>query len=467
GLLETGIQQDSLKEVWPSATETAPAALAEWGLLGNRTGADVPELLRAGDAAARDETFEDQLAGRDDRPGVLLAGQPDAFDEFEQSRDDAEALETGLRALVGGDLEGASFVEPVHDVVHVVSPDARFERRARVFPDQLLGDGLGTLQLAFVLELELARDRGQRGVHIRDSRHDRLLLAHDGSPLGGGDHVLEERDGQPLRDAALLVDPLVGAGLEGDALDQLTEEVGNPHTAPGPVGPGLLARDADTQLDGEGIVGDDLGADAVLERRDDPAARRVVLGVRREDDRDVELEPDRVALQLDIPFLHHVEHPDLDLAGQVRELVDREDSAVGAGQEAEMHGEFVGEQVPAAGGLDRIHVADHVGDGDVRRGELLDVPQLAWQPADRRRVASFGHQLAAVLRNRVEGVVVHFRARQDRDLVIQQRHELPEDPALGLPAEAEQDEVVARQQSVHELRNHGFFVADDAGEERG
>ena len=37
---------------------------------------------------------------------------------------------------------------------------------------------------------------------------------------------------------------------------------------------------------------------------------------------------------------------------------------------------------------------------------------------------------------------------------------------LGLPAQAEQDEVVPREQGVDDLRHHRLVVADDAGEER-
>ena len=42
---------------------------------------------------------------------------------------------------------------------------------------------------------------------------------------------------------------------------------------------------------------------------------------------------------------------------------------------------------PASGGFDRIDVADHVGDRDVRCRELLDEARVARQPRDRQRVA--------------------------------------------------------------------------------
>src|SRR6266566_3414343 len=83
-----------------------------------------------------------------------------------------------------------------------------------------------SLQLALVLELELARDRRQCGVDVRDTGDHRLFLGGDAASLGVGDHVLQYADRQPLRNARAAVHPLVLTRLEGDALDQLRHEVG-------------------------------------------------------------------------------------------------------------------------------------------------------------------------------------------------------------------------------------------------
>jgi hypothetical protein len=64
-------------------------------------------------------------------------------------------------------------------------------------------------------------------------------------------------------------------------------------------------------------VGADLGAEAVLERRDDPAAVGVVLGVRGRDEQQVERQAQRVAADLDVALLQHVEQRDLDALGEV------------------------------------------------------------------------------------------------------------------------------------------------------
>ena len=55
---------------------------------------------------------------------------------------------------------------------------------------------------------------------------------------------------------------------------------------------------------------------------------------------------------------------------------------------------LVGEIAPF-GDLDRIDLADQVGDRDVRRGELLAVAVVAADPGDRQRVALLGRVLTA------------------------------------------------------------------------
>ena len=137
------------------------------------------------------------------------------------------------------------------------------------------------------------------------------------------------------------------ARLEGDLLDHLADVVGNLDLErAGPIGPGLLLRDRHRVAARDGIVRADLRPDAVLQRRDDLAARRVVLRIRGEDEHDVELQPDRIALNLDVAFLQDVEQADLDLAGEIGQLVDREDAAVRARQQPVVHRQLVGQVQP-------------------------------------------------------------------------------------------------------------------------
>src|SRR3546814_2878688 len=71
-----------------------------------------------------------------------------------------------------------------------------------------------------------------------------------------------------------------------------------------------------------------------------------------------------------------------DVCSSDLQLVDREDPSVGAGHEAVVQRELVGE-VAALGHLDRVDLADEVGDRCVGRGQLLSVAAAAVHPLDR------------------------------------------------------------------------------------
>src|SRR2546427_3214755 len=157
---------------------------------------------------------------------------------------------------------------------------------------------------------------------------------------------------------------------------------------------------------------------------------------------------------------------DLNLAGEVGQLVDGKDASVRPGQQAVMHRQLVRQLQARTCRLDRIDVANHVGNRDVRRRELLDVPHVAPQPRDRRAVALFRDARAARSADRVERVVVDFASRHHRDLFVEQGDQGTQQPRFRLTPQAEQDEIVLRQQSVDELRDDRIVVADDAGEER-
>ena len=75
-------------------------------------------------------------------------------------------------------------------------------------------------------------------------------------------------------------------------------------------------------LDRGRIMRANLAADAILERRDDLSARRVILGIRREHQEHIERQPDRIPFDLHVAFLHDVEQAHLDLARQIRQFVD-------------------------------------------------------------------------------------------------------------------------------------------------
>src|SRR5207249_11188212 len=79
-------------------------------------------------------------------------------------------------------------------------------------------------------------------------------------------------------------------------------------------------------------------------------------------------------------------------------------------------------------------------------------------------VAFFGDQLMAATADGRVRIVVNLAASDEGQLGIEQRGERAQNAALGLAAQAQQNEIMARQDGVDELRHHGIFVADDAGE---
>ena len=213
-------------------------------------------------------------------------------------------------------------------------------------------------------------------------------------------------------------------------------------------------------------MGADLGSNPVLERSDYLAARGVVLRIGRERHHDVERQADRIALDLDVALLEDVEQTDLDLAGQVRQLVDGEDAAVGARQQAVVHRQIVGELQAAPRRLDRIDVADHVGDRHVRRRQLFHQPPRARQPGHRQAVAFLAGAGAAGGAERCVRIVVDLAAGHHRQLVVEQVGQRAQDTCLRLPAQSEDDQVVPREDGVPDLRDDRIVVADDAGKQR-
>ena len=94
-------------------------------------------------------------------------------------------------------------------------------------------------------------------------------------------------------------------------------------------------------LDRGRIVGANFRADAILERRNNFPARGVVVGICGEYQQHVQRHAHRIALNLNVAFLHDVEQTDLDFSGQVGKFIHRENSAIGARQQAIVDGELV------------------------------------------------------------------------------------------------------------------------------
>jgi hypothetical protein len=191
----------------------------------------------------------------------------------------------------------------------------------------------------------------------------------------------------------------------------------------------------------------------------------VVLGVGAGYQHQVERQPDLEAADLDVPLLQDVEQGDLDTLRQVGKLVDRQDPAVGAGDETVVDGQLVGE-VAALGHPDGVDVTDEVGHRGVGRRQLLREALVGGHPDDGGRVAHLGHQGPAGGADGVVGVVVDLAARHDGDLVVQKVDEGADQPGLGLAPLAEENDVVAGEDAPLQRRQNRVREPHDGSEHR-
>jgi hypothetical protein len=239
--------------------------------------------------------------------------------------------------------------------------------------------------------------------------------------------------------------------------------LGDRHVGPGPGQHRLLLDQPHLVGQRQRVVRAHLRAEAVLERGDDAAAVGVVLGVRAGHQQQVQRQPQRVAADLDVALLEHVQQRDLDPLGQVGQLVDAEDPPVGARHQAVVHGLRVAQRA-ALRHLDRVDVADQVAHRGVRRGELLAVPVAAVLPRHRRGVAVLGDQPLALRADRGVRVLVQLGAGQHRGPLVEQAGQRADQPGLALAPLAEQHQVVTGEQRPLDLRQHRVVEAEDAGE---
>ena len=116
-------------------------------------------------------------------------------------------------------------------------------------------------------------------------------------------------------------------------------------------------------------------------------------------------------------------------------------------------------------GLDRVHVPDDVGHGDVRRRQFFNETIVSAHPGDRRVVTLLLEHHPRVLRNGLERIVIDLAPLQDRDLGVEEIHQLSENPALCLTTQAQQDEIVMSENPVHDHGDDSIIESDDAGED--
>ncbi len=84
-------------------------------------------------------------------------------------------MRTVARGLLVVELDGAAEVEPLLDLLRVDAGEVGVVDAGDGLADELAHDDVGALELALVLELDLAGDAGKRGEDVADAGHDERL----------------------------------------------------------------------------------------------------------------------------------------------------------------------------------------------------------------------------------------------------------------------------------------------------
>src|SRR5208282_1980794 len=257
-----------------------------------------------------------------------------------------------------------------------------------------------------------------------------------GATLCVRDYVLHAGNRQTLAHAGTLVDFLVLAGSKGNALDDLLHVFWDVQLVSVALRPGFLRRDGDTLFDGRRVMRANFRANTVLQRSNDFAAGGVILRVGAENERDIERQADGVALNLYIALLHDVEQSNLNFSREVRQFVNGEDAAIGAGQQSVVDSHLATQFVAAPRRFDGIDVANQVGDSHIRRGQLFDIALFLREIRDGRLVAKLRHPVPAAAADGRIRIVVNLAACNVGHLCVQQGGESSQDAALSLAAES-------------------------------
>ena len=210
----------------------------------------------------------------------------------------------------------------------------------------------------------------------------------------------------------------------------------------------------------------DFAANTIFERRDDLATRRVILRIRREAQQHIQRESHRIPFNLHIAFLHDVEQSHLHLSGKIGEFVQRKYPTVGTRQHTVMNREFITQHVSATCRANGINIADNVGHGHVGRCQFFHKATVTIDPDNGRVITRVVDQRFREFGNWLERIIVNFTAGDDGHVLIQQPNECAKNAGFRLTTKAQQNKVVTRQQRVHDLRHHRFFVAQHAAKER-
>ena len=116
--------------------------------------------------------------------GLDFAVDVERGEFFEEALDLLELFEGAGGGLGVVELDGAAEVEPLLDLLGVGVGEVLVEDVATDGADDLADDGVGAAHLAFVFELDLAGDAGERGVDVADAGDGEGFVVEQGAALG-------------------------------------------------------------------------------------------------------------------------------------------------------------------------------------------------------------------------------------------------------------------------------------------
>src|SRR5580704_8265561 len=280
-------------------------------------------FFAATDATMSPQTFENHFCRGGGVWFVLMISDAKLANVIHEVLDFRELLIALAGGHAVGNFQFTAKFEPLNHGLEIGFAKALAEHATNGSADQFTGDNFRAFQFAFIFEFHFSGDGRHGRVDISDASNGMGLASASSALFGRADDALQSGDRQALADAGAAIDALVFASLEGNFFDDFAKVIRNFQFYAGrSIHPGFLVGDGHTLLEGRGIVGADFSANAIFERRNDFAARGVVFGIGGEDEKDIERQAQRVALNLNVALLHDVEQTDLDFASKVGEFVD-------------------------------------------------------------------------------------------------------------------------------------------------
>src|SRR3984893_19375247 len=107
-----------------------------------------------------------------------------------------------------------------------------------------------------------------------------------------------------------------------------------------------------------------------------------------------------------------------------------------------MHGQLATQSVAAAGSFDGIDVTDQVGDGDIRGSQFFHITVFRGEVLDANVISDASYFVAAPAADRGIRIVVNLAASKIGHEGIEKSREGPQNTALRLAPQSQQNEIV-------------------------